>query len=191
MPDNLIYHRWSLSYYRIYKDAHIIILSEVEGTNASFTISVYSALCWTANDHRDQLHPFSAPIGLIAHRSGLSKRKTSDVLQKLIAINLLKIDSGRGRKVYNTYTLLIPPPQVRYRALLQPRPHPESYDAFMDICSDMGIDDRAALSFWDLQDKNNWKRKNPETDQWESLYDWPTALIKFNEKVLADIDSLD
>ena len=88
------------SYYRNFKDAHIIILQEVLGTNASYAISVYSALNWIANDHGDQFRPFSAAIGLIAYRAGLAKRKTSDVLKTLSAITLLKIESGRGKRVY-------------------------------------------------------------------------------------------
>ena len=190
MPDNPEDQCKAPSYYRNYKDAHIIIKREVRGTNASYTISVYSALCWIANDQGDQLHPFSAPIGLIAFRAGLSKRKTSDVLQILSAVTLLQIDSGRGRKVYNTYTLLTPAAQVRERSFPQPRPLPKNYDEFMNICSDEDIDDRAAESFWDLQENNNWKRKNPETGQWEPLFDWIAALIKFNDKVEADLEDL-
>ena len=190
MPDDPEDQRKSPSYYRNYKDAHVLILGEVRGTNASFAISVYSALCWIANDQGDQLHPFFAPIGFIAHRAGLSKRKTSDVLKILSAVKLLKIDSGRGRKIYNTYTLLTPPPQERERAFPQPRPLPKDYDEFMDISYDLDIDDRAAESFWDLQENNNWKRKNPSTGQWEPLYDWIAALIKFNDKVEADLENL-
>ena len=190
MPDDPEDQCKGPSYYRNYKDAHILILGEVRGTNASFAISVYSALCWIANDKGDQFHRFSAAVGFIAHRAGLSKRKTSDVLKILSAIKLLKIDSGRGRKIYNTYTLLTPLPQVRERVFPQPIPIPESYDEFMDISYDLDIDDRAAESFWDLQENNNWKRKNPSTGQWEPLYDWPTALIKFNDKVEADIENL-
>ncbi len=188
MPDKPEDQCKAPSYYRNYKDAHIIILREVRGTNASYTISVYSALCWIANDQGDQLRPFSAAIGLIAHRAGLSKRKTSDVLQILSDVNLLKIESGRGRKVYNTYTLLTSAAQVRERSFPQPYPLPESYYEYMDICSEQGIDHRAAESFWYLQEDNKWKRKNPSNGQWEPLFDWIAALIKFNEKVEADLE---
>ncbi len=190
MPENPAGQSKELSYYRNYKDAHIIILQEVLGTNASFTISVYSALNWIANDHGDQFRPFSASIGLIAYRAGLSKSKTSAVLKILSAITLLKIESGRGRRVYNTYTLLTPAAQERQRALPSPRPLPKNYDEFIDICDAMGIDERAADSFWELQEKNNWKRENPSTGQWEALFDWKKSLIKFDEKVEDDIENI-
>ncbi len=191
MPDNPEDQLKAPSYYRNYKDAHIIILREVEGTNASFTISVYSALCWIANDQEDQLCPFSVAIGFIAYRAGLSKRKTSDVLKILNSINLLRIDSGRGRKAYNTYTLLTPTEQVRERSFPPPIPIPESYDEFMDIAAEMDIDDegRSTDSFWELQENNNWKRKDPSTGKWEPLYDWRKALIKFDERVMADLEN--
>ena len=178
------------SYYRNFKDAHIIILQEVEGTNASYAISVYSALNWIANDHGDQFRAFSESIGFIAYRAGLAKRKTSAVLKILSAITLLKIESGRGRRVYNTYTLLTPAKQERQRALPPPRPLPESYDEFINICYDLDIDDTFADEFWELQQKNNWERKNPSTAQWEPLFDWKKSLIKFNEKVEDDIENI-
>ncbi len=85
MPETPADQSKELSYYRNFKDAHIIILQDVEGTNASFTISIYSALNWIANDQGDQFRPFSASIGLIAYRAGLSKSKTSAVLKILSA----------------------------------------------------------------------------------------------------------
>ena len=72
------------------------------------------------------------------------------MLKILSAITLLKIESGRGRRVYNTYTLLIPAKQERQRALPPPRPLPESYDAFINICYDLDIDDTFADEFWEL-----------------------------------------
>ena len=100
MPETPADQSKELSYYRNFKDAHIIILQEVEGTNASYAISVYSALNWIANDQGNQFRAFSESIGLIAYRAGLAKRKTSDVLKILSAITLLKIESGRGKRVY-------------------------------------------------------------------------------------------
>ena len=76
------------SYYRNYKDVHV------------YAISVNSALNWIANDHGDQLRPFSVSIGMITCHSGLSKRKNSNVLKILSALMLLKIESARGRRVY-------------------------------------------------------------------------------------------
>ena len=134
--------------------------------------------------------PSLLSIGLIAYRAGLAKRKTSDVLKTLSAITLLKIESGRGRRVYNTYTLLTPAKQERQRALPPPRPLPESYDEFINICYDLDIDDTFADEFWELQQKNNWERKNPSTGQWEPLFDWKKSLIKFNEKVEDDIENI-
>ncbi len=88
MPENPVDQSRVPSYYRNYKDAHI------------YAISVNSALNWIANDHGDQLRPYSASIGMITSRSGLSKRKTSNVLKMLSALMLLKIESAQGRRVY-------------------------------------------------------------------------------------------
>ena len=136
----------------------------------------------------DQLKPFSVPVGLIAHRSGLSRRMISDILRLLKMKGLIEIKHQKGRGKFNIYIIKMPSPQVRERVLPQPRPLPENYDEFMDICDDMDIDETVADAFWELQKKNNWKRKNPSTDNMEPLFDWPKALSKFSEKVEADIE---
>ena len=96
MPETPADQSKELSYYRNFKDAHIIILQEVEGTNASYAISVYSALNWIANDQGDQFRAFSESIGLIAYHAGLAKRKTSAVLKILSAITLLTKNNDEG-----------------------------------------------------------------------------------------------
>lgn len=183
-------HKKTLPFYKIFKDAHAIIISSVKSTEASFAISVYSALSGLANDKGKQSQAFSVPIGLIASRAGLSKRKTSDILKKLNFLKLIKIESGRGRKKFNTYTLLEPPPQMWKRVYPHPQPRPRDYNDYIYECDRLDdVDERAVEEFWDLQEKNNWKIKDSRTGKWEQLQYWKIALMRFNVKFLNDIEN--
>ena len=166
-----------------------IITNTIGTGRRSHALAVYDVLNALANDMGDQLNPFSVPIGLIAYRSGLSPRLVSDILQLLAMNGLIEIKRQKGRGKFNIYTIKMPPPQMRERVLPQPRPFPKNYEDYMDICSDWFIEETAADPFWALQQKNNWKRKNTETGQWEQLYDWLKALIQFRDKVEADIEN--
>ena len=92
--------------------------------------------------------------------------------------------SGRGRRVYNTYTMILQPPEPRERAVSGRKslPIPKDYDEFKKEIWNMDIEAEAKDAFWNLQVKNNWRRKNPITDKMEPVWDWKTSLIKFAEK---------
>ena len=172
------------------KDAMQIITNTIGTGWKNHALVVYDVLNCLANDKGDQLKPFSVSVGLIAHRSGLSRRMLSDIFGLLQMKGLIEIKHQKGRGKFNIYTIKMPPPQVRERAFPQPRPLPKNYAEYMDICDAMGIDDRASDPFWELQEKNNWKRKNFQTGQWEPLHDWQKALSKFIEKVENDIENI-
>ena len=184
MPDSPQDQPKTHAYYRNYKDALTIITREIVGTTASHTISVYSALNWIANDMGDQFHHFSVPIGLIAYRAGLSPRKISYILKILKALNIVEVVSGQGRRVYNTYTMILQPPESRERIVsgIKPLPIPIDNDEFKKEIWNMDIEAEAEDAFWELQVKNNWRRKNPITDEMEPVWDWKTSLINFAEK---------
>lgn len=172
------------------KDAMQIITNTIGTGWKNHALAVYDVLNCLANDKGDQLKPFTVPVGLIAYRSGLSRRMISDIFGLLKMKGLIEIKHQKGRGKFNIYTIKMPPPQVRERVLPQPYPLPKNYDDYMDICEAMGIDDRASDPFWELQKKNNWKRQNPSTGNMEPLFDWPKALIKFSEKVEDDIENI-
>lgn len=88
------------------------IVQRIEGSEATFAIAVFAALRWLANDDGSPEGPFSAPVALIAHRSGTSYNKASSVIKVLEKLGLVYVQKvwipgtkARGPSTYTFPTL--------------------------------------------------------------------------------------
>jgi hypothetical protein len=117
-------------------DAIAVLVASLDGLELNSALGVYQGLTYLASQRRDGDHAgFEAPRSEILETCGVTSKKLTATLDRLVALKVLEVEVGGGNRA-NTYALTDPPamllppvnltPPVKLTGGVDSTPHPLS-----------------------------------------------------------------